>query len=411
MPGKIVKFPEGFLWGSASSSHQIEGNNTNNDWWEFEHSARRQQHLRNMGSKPEDFYSGIACDSYNRFDEDFALAEHLNQNATRISLEWSRIEPQEGQFSEKEIEHYEKVLQSAKAHGLKTFVTLHHYANPKWFAAQGAFMQTSSVDTFFRFASVVADRLSQYTDFWLTFNEPEVYATHSYLLGKYPPQERSLRKTLRVVNHLIKAHNKTADMLKHKTGKPVSMAYQLMDLERVGILGYFTHMIGEYMLNEYIINRTIDHCDYIGLNYYFHHHIGLFGLRKSSQTKHVETDLGWGIHPEGIERVLLKLHKHNKPIYITENGLADAKDLHREKFIFDHLYFIHQALQKGVDVRGYLHWTLIDNFEWLQGFVPRFGLVEIDRDDMLRRKVRMSAVRFAEICRNNSMEYDGIDQN
>jgi len=405
MPKQILKFPKDFLWGASTSGHQIEGNNTNSDWWAFEHSQRREQDLLNRGKKLEDYQSGIACDSYNRYDEDFALAQHLNQNATRIGIEWARIEPQEGVFSEKELNHYEKVLQSAKAHGLTTFVTLHHYANPLWFSRKGAFLNKRSGELFTRYVSVVADRLNQYTDFWLTINEPEVYATHSYLLGRYPPGRRSVWQTLKVVNHLIAAHNGAAKILKFKTGKPVSMAYQLSDLEPSGHLSYVSHFLAEYLANEYILNRTVGTCDFIGVNYYVHHHVGIFGIRKHSQSKHEQNDLGWGIHPEGLGRLLVKLKKYNKPIYITENGVADAKDAFREKFIKDHLFYVHAAIQQGANVKGYLYWSLIDNFEWLHGFWPRFGLIEIDREDLLRRKVRFSATKYAEICKQNYLEY------
>jgi beta-glucosidase len=406
MSKQILKFPKGFLWGASTSGHQTEGNNTNSDWWVFEHSQKRENALKAVGKNPVDYYSGIACDSYNRFDEDFNLAQHLNQNATRIGIEWSRIEPEEGIFSEKELAHYEKVLQSAKFHGLETFVTLHHYTLPKWLSDKGGFLNSQSVELFLRYAAKVSERLGQYTDFWLTINEPEVYGTHAYLLGRYPPRLKSLRKTLKVVNNLIAAHNKTAVMLKLKTGKPVSMAYQLSDLEPAGFFSHLTHFLAEYLANEYILNRTIAACDYIGVNYYIHHHIGILGIRKHSHSEHEQNDLGWGIHPEGLGRLLLRLKKHNKPVYITENGIADAKDTKREKFIRDHLYHVHRAIERGADVRGYLYWSLIDNFEWLHGFWPRFGLIEIDRSDLLRRKIRYSATKFAEICKTNQMEYE-----
>jgi beta-glucosidase len=159
------------------------------------------------------------------------------------------------------------------------------------------------------------------------------------------------------------------------------------------------------LANEYILRRTVKTCDYIGVNYYNHFHIGILGRRKTSHSKHETTDMGWSIHPEGLERVLLYVQKFGKPIYITENGLADAKDEKREKFIKDHLFYVHQAMQKGADVRGYLYWSLTDNFEWQHGFWPRFGLVEIDRESLLKRKVRYSALKYAEICKNNFFEY------
>ena len=400
-----LKFPKGFLWGSATSAYQTEGNNTKSDWWAWEHSFKREQRLRAQGKDPKDFYSGIACDSYNRFDEDFALAEHLSQNAIRIGIEWSRIEPKEGIFDEKELDHYEKVLQSAKFHNLATFITLHHFTSPLWFFNQGGFANSQNIHYFVRYTKLVTERFSQYADFWLTFNEPEIYATHGYLFAKYPPQIKSLRLTYRVIRNLIKAHNIVSAFIRENIRKPVGMAYHLSDLQPFGFLGGIVTSLAHYFADDYILNHTIQQCDFIGANYYTHVHLGLFGRRKHSATNHQVTDVGWGIHPEGLERVLLELRSYKKPIYITENGLADAQDTRREKFIKDHLYYTYRAISQGADVRGYLHWSLIDNFEWAEGYGPRFGLVEIDREDFLRRKVRYSAIKYAEICKHNYLEY------
>lgn len=400
-----LKFPNGFLWGAATSAHQIEGNNTNSDWWAWENGVERHNQLIAQGKVSRDFCSDIACDSYNRFDEDFALARELGHNATRLSIEWSRIEPKEGKFNEKALEHYEKVLQSAKYHNLKTFVTLHHYTNPIWFSQKGAFTRKENVEYFVRYAGKAAERLHEYVDFWLTINEPELHSTMGYLMGVYPPQKHSLFAAAKVAKNLILAHNLSAPKIKFYGNKPVSIAYHLSDLQPAGFLGGFTASIAHYFANEYILGKTIGSCDFIGVNYYYHHHIGLFGKRRSSHSGHDVDDLGSGIHPEALERVLLFLRKYQKPIYITENGIADKRDLKREKFIKDHLRFVHRAIEKDVDVRGYLYWSLIDNFEWEKGFVPRFGLIEIDREDLLKRRVRYSAIKYAEICRNNYLEY------
>ncbi|MEK7162212.1 MAG: family 1 glycosylhydrolase, partial [Patescibacteria group bacterium] len=220
------------------------------------------------------------------------------------------------------------------------------------------------------------------------------------------PQNKSFIKALRVVNNIITAHNLTAPQVKAQTGKPVSVAFHLSDLQPSGPLGGLVRSLSHYLANEYILRRTVKTCDFIGINYYEHFHIGVFGKRITSSTGHEFTDLNWSIHPEGLERVLLNLKKYNKPIYITENGLADEQDLKREKFIKDHLFFIHRAIKQGVDVRGYLYWSLTDNFEWQHGFWPRFGLVEIDRENSLKRKVRYSALKYAEICKENLLEYE-----
>lgn len=406
MPKIKLKFPNGFLWGAASSAYQTEGGNSNSDWWVWERSERRINSLKKEGKNPEDYFSAEACDFYNRYDEDFALSQHLNHNAVRLGVEWSRIEPQIGIFDEKVLDHYEKILQSAKYHGLTIFLTLHHYTNPIWFAKKGGFAKKRNVSYFVDYAHHVVERLGQYVDFWVTINEPELYVTQSFGVGVHPPQVKSLLMPFKVVNNLIEAHKQISSLIKIHSKKPVSMAFNLLDFQPSGFLGELAVRLVRYIANGYIMKRTIDYCDYIGVNYYFHHHIGLFGIRKHSHSEHNRTDRGWGIHPEGIERVLLDLKKYNKPLYILENGLADNNDTRREKFIKDHLYYTHRAISQGADVRGYLYWSLTDNFEWEEGFGPKFGLIDIDRGSLLRRKVRYSATKYAEICKNNSFDYE-----
>ena len=400
---KKLEFPRGFLWGSAISAHQTEGNNVNSDWWAWEHSPKRIAELKQKGKIPADFQSGIACDFWNRYEQDFDLLQKLNQNAFRLSIEWAKIEPKEGEFDKEAIEHYKKILQALHDRGIKSFVTLHHFTLPKWFSDKGGFTKRRNVYFFVRYAEKAARDLGDFVDFWITFNEPELYSTLPYLTALWPPQMRSFFKARKVAKNLITAHKTATPVLKKITGKPVSLAYHISDLEPASFWSGFTTAMIHYWTNDYILNRTIQHCDYIGVNYYFHHHVGLFGLRHHTKHGHDETDLGWGIHPEGLERVLLLLRKYKKPIYVTENGIADAEDTNREKFIHDHLKYIHSAVEKGADVRGYLYWSLIDNFEWHEGFAPRFGLVKVDYKTQAR-KIRLSAYRYAEICKNNGFK-------
>jgi beta-glucosidase len=397
-------FPKDFLWGAAGSSYQTEGGNRNADWWAWEHSQKREMALEAKGLDPRGFCSGEASDFYNRYDEDFGLAQQLNHNATRFGIEWSRVEPKEGKFDEAVLDHYEKMLQSAKFHGLTVFLTLHHYTNPIWFAKTGGFGKRENIGYFLRYAKKIVARFSQYADFWITINEPELYVMQGYVVATFPPQKKNPFLALRVVNNLIKAHNQISQYIKENYPAPVSMAFNQVDLEPSGFLGEFAVRVLRYFTNSYILLRTISYCDYIGVNYYFHHHLGILGFRKHSAHKHELTDRGWGIHPEGIEPVLMSLKNFNKPIYILENGIADAKDTRREKYIKDHLYYVHKAISQGADVRGYLYWSLTDNFEWEEGHGPKFGLIEIDREDLLRRKVRFSALKYAEVCKNNYLE-------
>ncbi len=406
MPKQILKFPKNFLWGAAGSAYQTEGGNSNTDWWAWEHSQKRMDFLARGGKKPEDYFSGIACDSYNRFEEDFNLAKHLNQNATRFGIEWARVEPKEGEYSEAALDHYEKVLQSAKAHGLETFVTLHHFTSPVWFMKKGGFEQKENVEYFLKYVKKVAARLHQYVDFWITINEPEVYSSHSYLLGIFPPNKKSLWTTYKVLQNLISAHNRAYEQLHLVSNIPVSMCNQLANVEAVSFMSRPLRFIAKYLATEYILARIVKQCDFIAVNYYVRKRVGWLGIAKTKYKETEISDLGWHLYPSGLETVLLDLKKYKKPVYITENGLADAHDTRREKYIKDHLYYTHKAIEQGVDVRGYLYWSLIDNFEWADGFSPRFGLIEIDRNSLLRRKVRYSALKYAEICKNNQFEYE-----
>lgn len=400
---KLV-FPKGFLWGSAVSAHQVEGNNTNSDWWAWENSEKRIRALKQKGKDPQNFRSGRACDFYNRYKADFDLAKSLNHNAFRLSIEWARVQPQQGQFSDHELQHYKDVLQAAKSHGLKTFVTLHHFTNPFWFAQIGGFEKRENVPLFLEYVKKTVTELDQYADFWITINEPEMYCTLSYSIGVWPPQKKNPILALRVARNLILAHNEAKKQISEVTKTPVGLAYHLSDLQPANIFSKLTTLIVNYVLNEFVLKRTIRSCDYIGVNYYMHHHVGMFGFLAKSMSQHMTSDLGWGVHPEGIERVLLKLKKFRKPIYITENGIADAADTRRGKFIKDHLCYLYRAIKKGVDVRGYLYWSLVDNFEWADGFAPRFGLVEVDYKTQSRR-IRKSALAYAQICKTNELIY------
>lgn len=406
MQKQRLTFPKGFLWGTASSAYQTEGGNSNADWWAWERSAKREKFLRDQDLDPADFQSGIACDFYHRFDEDFTLAAKLHHNAIRLSIEWSRIEPWEGVFDEAVLAHYKEMLRAAKSRGLTVFLTLHHYTAPQWFIKKGGFTKKENITHFLHYARHATKELSPDVDFWVTFNEPELYAAQCYALGIHPPQVRSYRAAWKVLHNLITAHNLLAEYIQEHLGKPVSMAFNLSDLLPYGFLGKYATRLLNNIVNEYVLRRTVDRCDYIGVNYYIHHHVGLFGFRKHSHSHHRETDRHWGIHPRGIERVLVRLKKYHKPVYVLENGLADADDTKRERFIRDHLFFVHRAIERGVDVRGYLYWSLTDNFEWEEGFWPRFGLIEIDRKRGLTRKVRPSALVFATVCRTNTLTHE-----
>lgn len=422
MSGKVLKFPTGFFWGASTSAHQVEGGNTN-DWSEWEKKNSRRlaklgfkrlnitqnqfgqksifsEKLQKDVSDPKNYISGIACDTYNRYEEDFDIAKSFNHNAHRLSIEWSRIEPKKGRINDYEIEHYRSVLRALTKRNLEPFVTLHHFTNPLWIRDRGGWENPETAEDFAVFAGIISEKLGKEFKYWTVLNEPQQYALASYS-GWITPGKKSLLSGLRAIRTYIKAHNLAAKEIKKHC--PDSMLGIAKTEQYFEAYKNFPHNIllkkfADRFMNTYFIEKILENLDFIGLNYYFRNRVRS-GYNKNPMG--IVSDLGWDLYPKGIYPVLKQLSKFKKPIIITENGLADARDDKREWLIKETLRNIHKAMQDGVDVRGYLHWSLLDNFEWDKGFWPRFGLVEIDRENNLERKPRGSAYKFAEICKSN----------
>lgn len=377
MTKKVLEFPKNFYWGTATSAYQVEGG-IRNDW-------------NIIGEK---YDAGQACDHYNRFEKDFNLAKEMNNNAHRFSIEWARIEPEEGKFDQKEIEHYRRVIEALKKRNLEPFVTLYHWTLPVWFVKKGHWLNRDAPEYFERFVGRVVEEYKDLVKFWITLNEPNVYIFHSFLEGRWLPFKKNWFKSNRVLKQLVKVHIKSYQLI-HKISPISKIGIALNSIYYKGIL----KLLVDYIWNHKFLNKIKYHQDFIGLNYYYSYSLKKGFLKESSKSV---TDLGWGIYPKGIYYVLKDLKKYDEPIYITENGLADRKDEKRAKFIIDHLRWVHKAIEEEIDVRGYFHWSLIDNFEWDKGFWPRFGLIEIDYKT-LKRIPRPSASIYAEICKNNAI--------
>ncbi|OGM98994.1 MAG: hypothetical protein A2915_03470 [Candidatus Yanofskybacteria bacterium RIFCSPLOWO2_01_FULL_41_34] len=398
-----MQFPEGFKWGSTTSAHQIEGDNYN-DWSEWEK------------SRPPEFRSGKACDSYNRYEEDFDIAKSLNQNIHRFSIEWSRIEPKEGIFDHEAMHHYVNVVKALKERGIEPMITLWHFTNPVWFAEKGGFLNIDSPTIFTRYVKYVVDNLKDRVGLWITFNEPWIYAGGSYLKGQWPPQKHNIFKAIKVRNNIVRSHTlayqeikRVYDVSPKNQGLYDSTSHNIEPL--VGGVENNLHIMShpvfkgivkflDQFVNLYFWNKTLPYQDFIGLNYYTT--VRLPGTRELRRVDFV-SEMNWDVYPKGIYHRLMELKKYKKPIFITENGVADSKDERRGKFIKEHLKWVWQAIHDGVDIRGYLYWSLLDNFEWAYGFRPRFGLVEIDYATFAR-KIRPSAFEYAKICRANAMD-------
>lgn len=391
-----MKFPSDFIWGTATSAYQTEGGNSNCEWWQWELNKKR-------GQKYPLEPSGIACDSYNRFEEDFDLCKQMNNNGVRISIEWARIEPQPGKFDQKELDHYKRVLSSAKQRGLKTFVTLHHFTNPLWFIKKGGWISCKSPWYFARYAKVCAKELGPLTDAFFTINEPQVYALMCYTIGKWPPNKIDPVKSLICQLNLMRAHKRSYKTIKSVDNYPVGIVKNIVWYEAYGENPFFLDkLIAKFIfyLNcDFFLRPIRKSLDILGLNYYFTNQIkGLKAIHPAGMV----SNLNWWINPEGLKNVLMHLKKYKVPLYITENGLADSEDRLRKIFIKSMLLACLSAMQQGVQLKGYFHWSLIDNFEWHEGYWPKFGLVAIDRKT-LERKPRKSFYYYAEICNNNEV--------
>ena len=403
-------FPPGFYWGAASASYQVEGNIENTDWAKAAHEGRVP-------------VAGRACDHYHRYEEDFDIAKLLGHNAHRLSIEWARIEPEEGKFNEAEITHYRKVLQALRVRGIEPFVTLWHFTLPLWFSETGGFERKDSPEIFARYNAYVVEKLGDLCSHFSTMNEPIVFTSNGWLRGTWPPfkrftlfdliaitnsgrqHEARYQKGLmpfflfwRVRKNLINAHNTAYDAIKNvRPNIEVSVVKHIILFHANGNpINKLIAAVMNWHWTHYFMKRVAVKCDAIGLNYYIH--------KKFGDTRtYDKTDMNWDVYPEGICDSLLMLKRYQKPVYISEAGVADAADRIRAEYIKTQVRCAHHAIENGVDVRGHMYWSLLDNYEWALGYEKRFGLIEIDYET-LERKIRPSAYVYREICKENGIE-------
>lgn len=409
---ETLNFPEGFLWGAATSGHQVEGNNTNSDWWEWEKEGRLKSESGEITPS-----SGVAANQYELFEEDFKLAKSLNHNSHRLSIEWARIEPEKGKFDEKEIEHYRQVLKSLKDKNIKVMLTLWHYTLPLWVAKKGGWINPQTVGYFSKYAEKVAKEFGEYVDLWITINEPGVYVWGSYGSGGRPPKQKSLLKEVWATFVLAQAHKRAYKAIHQIRPKSeVGFAKEVFSFDAFhhhsileGICEWGADIVANHSF--YLLTGKNTH-DFLGLNYYLNHYISFNGEKARlpsfvdiKLSKKDVSDMGWEIYPEGIFDVIMDFSDYHKPIYITENGIASTNDDRRVRFLLGYLKEIYHAIQMGAPVKGYFHWSLIDNFEWNEGFNPRFGLIEVDYKTQ-KRTPRPSAYVYRDIIKNNGISHD-----
>lgn len=416
--GPFIPFPEKFWWGTSLSAHQAEGGN-NNSWTRWE---SRPKAIKNQDT------SARAAEHWKRFEEDFDNLVWLNANAHRLSLEWSRLEPNPGEWNKGAERTYREMISALIRRKIHPIVCLFHFTLPLWVEDAGGFENTEMINAFVRFASRAQEAFGDLVQDWLTMNEPVVYALGAYGAGVTPPGIKSLPRALKTVGLLMKAHGDAYHVL--KAGDPksqVSFAHHLRVFSARRSISPTDHLMrkladqvfnwswyqaiqtGRIQINvpgvfkfEESNPSSFGALDYVGFNYYSRDLVSLnpFTEQKiilSSPKGASKTDMGWEIYPEGLDPLLKRLKSlgfANVPIVITENGLADASDSLRHDFIYSHLKtFLESCERHGLTPGGYLHWSLIDNFEWIDGYYPRFGLFEVDYVSQ-KRTARQSAHYF-----------------
>jgi len=417
-------FPKDFLWGAATSSHQVEGNNTNNDWWQWE------QHI------PLKMRSGQACDEWNRFEEDFQLAQTLGLTAYRFSLEWSRIEPAPGQFDASALDRYREMIRSLRSKGIEPVVTLNHFTIPIWLVSRGGWLSDDSPEFFAQYVQKAIEALGEDVHYWITINEPAVYTYKSYMIGQWPPGKKSAKEAFRVVQNLANAHvlayGKIKEVYARKGWKEpmVGVAQQALIFAPCSgsLRDRLSARLRDRAINHLFIQALIrgrarifgifsmrlpraGTLDFIGLNYYTREFVRNRGFLLSDilgdecvpeDIRGKRNCLGWEIYPQGLYTFIKAFSKYKLPILISENGICTNDDTERSEFIGEHLKAVALAMKEGAPVIGYLYWSLLDNYEWAAGFAPRFGLIEVDYATQ-GRKIRESARKYEEIIRSGKL--------
>ena len=427
-PEATFHFPADFKWGVATAAHQVEGNNINNDWYTWE---QEEGHIKD-GQQ-----SRRACNWWENTEADFDRAAKLGLNAMRVSVEWSRIEPRPGEFDDAALARYSEMLRDLSERGIEPMVTLHHFTNPLWLVEEGGWENPETVDRFTRYARRVVEVLGQHCDLWCTINEPNIYDFLGYIEGTWPPGKSDLKEARLVMRHMLLAHA-TAYWEIHdvQTDARVGLAHhmRILDPAKPGSrLDRRAAKAADRIFNQAILTALVKGrwvlplgfgpawklrgtLDWIGLNYYTRDLIAFDRTQKGSlyiSRSHARDaemlDGGYGeFYPKGMYRCLKQLGSLGLPIYITENGIPDDDDDQRPRYILTHLRQMWHAIQMCYQVKGYYHWTLVDNFEWAEGWSLRFGLYALSLKNK-SRKPRESAQLYADIIQANAITPQIID--
>jgi beta-glucosidase len=421
-------FPRGFLWGTATAAHQVEGNNTNNNWWAWE---QQPGHILN-GHK-----SGLACDWWGgRWREDFDRAAESSQNAHRFSVEWSRIQPSPDRWDEDALERYREMLRGLIERNMTPMVTLHHFSDPLWLEEKGGWESPEVAVYFEKFVRKTVEALREYVTLWCTINEPNVYATTGYASKEFPPGRRSINAAFRVMVNQVCAHAAAyhtiheiqpqaqvgiainyRSMLPAKTWFPLDgrVARLLRRLFNDLFPRAFTDGVVHTLTSRVRVPEAKGTQDFLGVNYYTRDYVafnlfkpGQLFARRFYRADAERSHTGFiANEPAGMFEALQWGTQFGVPLFVTENGVEDPTDRLRPRYTIQHIRQVWRAVNYNWPVKGYFHWSLVDNFEWERGWTQRFGLWELDVETQARRK-RPSADLYAEICRANGITSETV---
>jgi len=415
-------FPRGFLWGAATAAHQVEGNNKNSNWWAWE---------QEPGRIAQGHTSGLACDWWGgRWREDLDRAAQAGQNAHRLSIEWGRIQPAPDRWDEDALDHYREIMQGMHERNLTPLVTLHHFTLPLWLAEQGSWENDAILLPWEKYVRKVVEALKEYVTLWCPVNEPNNLAYHTYILGLWPPGKPSLPAYIRASVNLIRAHALAYRVIHslqpqarvgsalHYRGFEPARPWFPPDKWMAGALkGVFSDSFMTAITTgkmPFPFSRRIPEAkgtqDFMGVNYYTFDNVAFNLLHpKEFFTRRYYTpgadlsDTGYiANEPLGLYRLLEWGLQFKVPMIITENGVEDADDRIRPRYILQHIHQVWRGVNFNWPVKGYFYWSLVDNFEWERGWTQRFGLWELDTETQARRK-RPSADLYAGICRENGI--------
>lgn len=425
-----LQFPQGFKWCTATSAHQIEGGNSQSDWWNFE---------KIPGKIKNGDHSGMATDHWNRLASDVQLLKNIGVTTYRFSVEWARIEPKPGVWDLAALEHYQEEIKLLREAGIEPLVTLHHFTLPQWVSDQGGWTWAGMPQAFEKYTQFVYRAIGSDVRDFITINEPMIVLLTGYLGGQFPPLMEGPEPFKKAIVNMVRSHavayRALHEMaLKEDRSVRVGLAHHLRVFDpnsRWNLLdriyaklmdrafnwawfqvlesGFLKVSMPFFMKLQIHIPEAKGTQDFLGINYYSRDMVH-FNLRSKTGADlrtprgAEKSDMGWEIYPEGLIRVLRRAHAWfpELPVIITENGIADAQDVKRGAFLVDHLAVLLRAIDEGIPVEGYCYWSLLDNFEWLEGFTPRFGLFEVNYSTF-QRTPRPSALLFETIARTNRL--------